>query len=104
MTVMCEDGLARPVWAATAGLMRDYYDTEWGTPVRDEQGFFARISLEAFQSGLSWATFMRKRPAFRADISRFYPEKLCYTAARSGNDCVGKWFIWWLRHPSKKKR
>src|SRR3546814_15629231 len=76
MTVMCEDGLARPVWAATAGLMRDYYDTEWGMPVRDEQGLFERISLEAFQSGLSWATILRKRPAFREAFDGFDPEKV----------------------------
>ncbi|MDT0202209.1 DNA-3-methyladenine glycosylase I [Nocardioides sp. AE5] len=76
MTVMCEDGLARPAWAATAGLMRDYYDTEWGMPVTDETGLFERISLEAFQSGLSWATILRKRPAFREAFDGFDPERV----------------------------
>ena len=54
--VIGEDGMARPAWAATDPLMREYYDTEWGLPVGDEQGLFERISLEAFQAGLSWAT------------------------------------------------
>lgn len=72
--VIGDDGLARPVWAATDPLMREYYDTEWGVPVRDEQGMFERISLEAFQAGLSWATILRKRPAFRAAFDGFDPD------------------------------
>src|SRR5699024_4224376 len=75
-TITGADGLARPLWAATDPLLRDYYDTEWGMPVRDEQGLFERISLEAFQSGLSWATILRKRPAFRAAFWHFDPEQV----------------------------
>ncbi len=74
MTVIGDDGLARPTWAATDPLLRDYYDTEWGMPVRDETGLFERLSLEAFQSGLSWATILRKRPAFRAAFDGFDPD------------------------------
>ncbi|HET8716920.1 MAG TPA: DNA-3-methyladenine glycosylase I [Nocardioidaceae bacterium] len=74
MTVIGEDGLARPAWAASDPLLREYYDTEWGMPVRDERGLFERISLEAFQSGLSWATILRKRPAFRKAFADFDPE------------------------------
>jgi DNA-3-methyladenine glycosylase I len=74
MTVIGDDGLARPTWAATDPLLRDYYDTEWGLPVRDETGLFERLSLEAFQSGLSWATILRKRPAFRAAFDGFDPD------------------------------
>ncbi|SFR96762.1 DNA-3-methyladenine glycosylase I [Agrococcus baldri] len=66
-----DDGLARPAWAATDPLMRDYYDREWGMPVRDETGLFERLSLEAFQSGLSWSTILRKRPAFREAFHGF---------------------------------
>jgi DNA-3-methyladenine glycosylase I len=73
MTVLGEDGLARPTWAASDPLMQAYYDTEWGMPVRDETGMFERISLEAFQSGLSWATILRKRPAFREAFAGFDP-------------------------------
>ncbi len=69
-----EDGLARPAWAATDPLLRDYYDREWGMPVRDERGLFERLSLEAFQSGLSWVTILRKRTAFRAAFADFDPE------------------------------
>jgi DNA-3-methyladenine glycosylase I len=74
MTVIGDDGLARPAWAATDPLLRDYYDTEWGMPVRDETGLFERLSLEAFQSGLAWATILRKRPAFRAAFDGFDPD------------------------------
>ncbi len=72
--VVGEDGLARPAWAATDPLLREYYDTEWGMPVRDERGVFERLSLEAFQSGLSWATILRKRPAFRKAFAGFEPD------------------------------
>lgn len=68
------DGLTRPLWASRDPLLRQYYDTEWGMPVRDEQGLFERLSLEAFQSGLSWATILRKRPAFRAAFDGFDPD------------------------------
>lgn len=68
------DGLARPAWAATDELMRTYYDTEWGMPVTDERGVFERLSLEAFQSGLSWATILKKRPAFREAFADFDPD------------------------------
>jgi DNA-3-methyladenine glycosylase I len=71
---MGADGLARPAWAASDPMMQEYYDTEWGMPVRDECGLFERISLEAFQSGLSWATILRKRPAFRAAFAGFDPD------------------------------
>jgi len=73
-TVLGDDGLARPPWAAHDELLRAYYDTEWGMPVRDERGVFERLSLEAFQSGLSWATILRKRPAFREAFAHFDPD------------------------------
>jgi DNA-3-methyladenine glycosylase I len=69
-----DDGLARPVWASVDPLMREYYDTEWGMPVRDERGLYERISLEAFQAGLSWATILRKRAAFRSAFANFDPD------------------------------
>ncbi|TAM66649.1 MAG: DNA-3-methyladenine glycosylase I [Microbacteriaceae bacterium] len=72
--VVGADGLARPIWASVDPLMRQYYDTEWGMPVRDEHGMYERISLEAFQAGLSWATILRKRPAFRAAFADFDPD------------------------------
>ena len=72
--IIGDDGLARPAWAATDPLLREYYDTEWGMPVRDEHGLFERLSLEAFQSGLSWAIVLRKRPGFRAAFAGFDPD------------------------------
>lgn len=72
--VIGEDQLARPAWAATDPMMRNYYDTEWGMPVRDEHGVFERLSLEAFQSGLSWATILRKRENFREAFEGFDPD------------------------------
>jgi len=69
-----DDGLARPLWASRDPLLRHYYDTEWGMPVRDERGLFERLSLEAFQSGLSWATILRKREAFREVFRDFDPD------------------------------
>lgn len=72
--VVCEDGLVRPTWAATDPLLRDYYDTEWGSPVTSEQGVFERLVLESFQSGLSWSTILKKREAFRCAFASFIPE------------------------------
>ncbi len=69
-----DDGLARPAWAANDAMLREYYDTEWGMPVHDERGVFERLSLEAFQSGLSWRTILAKRPAFRAAFADFDPD------------------------------
>ena len=60
-----EDGVARCPWASRPGTMRDYHDAEWGVPVRDERGLFERLSLEAFQAGLSWSTILNKRERFR---------------------------------------
>jgi DNA-3-methyladenine glycosylase I len=76
VTLVGDDGLARPLWASHDPLMREYYDTEWGMPVRDERGLFERLSLEAFQSGLSWATILRKRPAFRQAFADFDPDRV----------------------------
>jgi len=72
--IVGEDGLARPAWAARDPLLREYYDTEWGMPVRDERGLFERLSLEVFQSGLAWVTILRKRPAFRDAFADFDPD------------------------------
>ncbi|UWD78304.1 DNA-3-methyladenine glycosylase I [Curtobacterium flaccumfaciens] len=81
-----DDGLARPVWASSDELLREYYDTEWGMPVRDERGVFERLSLEAFQSGLSWRTILAKRPAFRTAFADFDAD----TVAAFGEDDVAR--------------
>ena len=84
-TVLCEDGLRRPPWAARDPLLREYYDTEWGVPVRDEAGLFERLVLEGFQSGLSWVTILRKRPAFREAFAGFSPDAVAAMAAAAGS-------------------
>ena len=71
--VIGEDGLGRCPWAVTHPANLHYHDTEWGMPVRGEQALFERISLEAFQAGLSWLTILTKRPAFRAAFDGFDP-------------------------------
>ncbi|WP_123655548.1 DNA-3-methyladenine glycosylase I [Curtobacterium sp. ZW137] len=81
-----DDGLARPVWASTDPMLREYYDTEWGMPVRDERGVFERLSLEAFQSGLSWRTILAKRPGFRLAFADFDAD----TVAGFGEDDVAR--------------
>ncbi|OKL54528.1 3-methyladenine DNA glycosylase [Bowdeniella nasicola] len=72
--IIGEDGLARPAWAAGDPLLREYYDTEWGMPVTDESGVFERLSLEAFQSGLSWRLIFARREAFRELFAGFDPQ------------------------------
>jgi DNA-3-methyladenine glycosylase I len=67
-------------------LYERYHDEEWGRPVRDERGLFERMSLEAFQSGLSWLTILRKREAFRAAFAGFEPDAV----ARFGDDDVAR--------------
>ncbi|WP_198305006.1 DNA-3-methyladenine glycosylase I [Corynebacterium glaucum] len=68
------DGLTRPPWAATDPLLRDYYDTEWGMPIRDEAGMFERLALEGFQVGLSWRLILTKREALRRAFHGFDPD------------------------------
>lgn len=65
------DGLARCPWALSAPEYLDYHDVEWGQPIRDDNGVFERLTLEAFQSGLSWLTILRKRANFRAAFAGF---------------------------------
>ncbi|MEO6988550.1 MAG: DNA-3-methyladenine glycosylase I [Aquihabitans sp.] len=66
--------MTRCGWADSSPLMRDYHDLEWGRPIHDEAGLYERICLEGFQAGLSWATILKKRPAFRAAFADFDPE------------------------------
>jgi DNA-3-methyladenine glycosylase I len=61
----------RCAWATSAPEYLAYHDEEWGTPLHGDDALFERLSLEAFQSGLSWLTILRKRPAFRAAFDGF---------------------------------
>jgi DNA-3-methyladenine glycosylase I len=71
--VIGADGLARCPWGASAPDYLAYHDTEWGKALHGDTALFERVSLEAFQSGLSWITILRKRPAFRAAFAGFEP-------------------------------
>ncbi|MCQ4609272.1 MULTISPECIES: DNA-3-methyladenine glycosylase I [unclassified Corynebacterium] len=71
-----DDGLSRPPWAAHDPLLRHYYDTEWGMPIRDEAGMFERLCLEGFQVGLSWKLILQKRDALREAFYGFDPDAL----------------------------
>ena len=61
-------------WGDGDPLFERYHDEEWGFPVLDERGLFERLSLEAFQSGLSWRTILAKREGFRAAFEQFRPD------------------------------
>jgi DNA-3-methyladenine glycosylase I len=65
------DGRPRCPWGLSPPEYLGYHDDEWGRPVRDDDGLFERLCLEAFQSGLSWLTILRKRDNFRAAFSGF---------------------------------
>jgi DNA-3-methyladenine glycosylase I len=67
------DGRLRCWWGASTPDYADYHDEEWGRPIRDDRGMYERLCLEAFQSGLSWLTILRKREAFRAAFADFEP-------------------------------
>jgi DNA-3-methyladenine glycosylase I len=67
------DGRLRCPWGLSTPDYLAYHDDEWGRPVRDDAGMFERLSLEAFQSGLSWLTILRKRENFRAAFRGFDP-------------------------------
>ncbi|GAB2725257.1 DNA-3-methyladenine glycosylase I [Nocardia thraciensis] len=76
------DGKIRCGWAESSQLYRDYHDREWGRPLHGDDAMFERMCLEAFQSGLSWITILRKRPAFRAAFDGFVIDRVArYTAA-----------------------
>ncbi len=70
------DGFDRCGWAGSTPDYLTYHDEEWGRPVHGEQRLYERLSLEAFQSGLSWLTILRKREAFRAAFDGFDPERV----------------------------
>ncbi|WP_412744486.1 DNA-3-methyladenine glycosylase I [Krasilnikovia sp. MM14-A1004] len=69
--VLGSDGRPRCAWGASAEEYVAYHDQEWGRAVRGDDALFERMSLEAFQSGLSWITILRKREAFRRAFDGF---------------------------------
>jgi DNA-3-methyladenine glycosylase I len=76
------DGRRRCRWATSAPEYLAYHDDEWGRPVRDDRGLYERLCLEAFQSGLSWLTILRKRDAFRRAFAGFEIERVAGFGSR----------------------
>lgn len=70
-TITGPDGRSRCGWCGAAPEFLDYHDTEWGFPVDDDHRLFEKLSLEGFQSGLSWRTILAKRENFRAAFHGF---------------------------------
>jgi DNA-3-methyladenine glycosylase I len=70
------DGRLRCSWGASAPDYVAYHDEEWGRPVTDDRGIYEKLTLEAFQSGLSWLTILRKRDNFRAAFDGFDFERV----------------------------
>lgn len=83
--VVGDDGLARCPWGHAPPDNRVYHDTEWGRAVHGDVALFERITLEAFQSGLSWLTILRKREGFRRAFAGFDPEVVARYGKREHN-------------------
>ncbi len=79
------DKKPRCKWCVTTPDLLDYHDREWGFPVKDDYRLFEKLSLEGFQSGLSWRTILSKREAFRAAFDRFDFNKIARFTARDVN-------------------
>jgi DNA-3-methyladenine glycosylase I len=80
-----DDGHSRCSWCGQGQALQDYidyHDTEWGMPVKDERRLFEKMTLEGFQSGLSWLTILRKREGFRAAFKNFEIEKVARFTAK----------------------
>ena len=70
-TIQGPDGKSRCHWCGAAPEFLNYHDTEWGFPVSDDHRLFEKLSLESFQSGLSWRTILAKRENFRDAFANF---------------------------------
>lgn len=69
-----DDGVDRCAWGAAPDVYRAYHDEDWGRPLHGERALFELLTLETFQSGLSWLTILRKRPAFVTAFDGFDPD------------------------------
>jgi DNA-3-methyladenine glycosylase I len=77
-----EDKIRRCAWCRASDEYVAYHDSEWGFPVRDDRRLFEKISLEGFQSGLSWLTILRKRENFRRAFAGFEIERVAQFTSR----------------------
>jgi DNA-3-methyladenine glycosylase I len=83
------DGRLRCPWALSAPDYVSYHDDEWGRPVADDDAMFERLTLEGFQSGLSWLVILRKRPAFRTAFEDFRIERVAAFTDRDVDRLLG---------------
>jgi DNA-3-methyladenine glycosylase I len=93
------DARPRCAWCRSSDDYVVYHDTEWGVPVHDDRALFEKISLEGFQSGLSWLTILRKRPQFRAAFANFDIARVARFTARDVNRLLNDAGI--VRHRGK---
>ena len=88
------DGKLRCPWALSTPEYVDYHDAEWGRPLTSDQAMFERLSLEAFQSGLSWLVILRKRDGFRKAFDGFDPAKIArYNAKKVERLMADAWIV-----------
>jgi DNA-3-methyladenine glycosylase I len=81
-TALGSDGKRRCHWCMAAPDYVAYHDSEWGFPVADDRDLFEKLSLEGFQSGLSWRTILAKRDNFRAAFQNFDIDRVARFTAR----------------------
>jgi DNA-3-methyladenine glycosylase I len=98
-TITGSDGKARCAWCAAAPEFPAYHDEEWGFPVRDDFRLFEKLSLEGFQSGLSWRTILAKRDNFRAAFHDFDFDRIARYTQRDVDRLLGNDGI--VRHRGK---
>jgi len=98
-TTLGADGKRRCRWSDVAPEFIAYHDTEWGFPVSDDQRLFEKLSLEGFQSGLSWRTILAKRENFREAFHGFDVERVARYTARDVERLLGNAGI--VRHRGK---
>jgi DNA-3-methyladenine glycosylase I len=87
--VLGADGKLRCPWGLSIPEYQWYHDTEWGQRVTSVQGLYERLTLEAFQSGLSWITILRKRENFRSAFAQFDPERVASFGAADVERLMG---------------
>jgi DNA-3-methyladenine glycosylase I len=97
--ILGPDGKPRCKWCAASSDYLAYHDTEWGFPVADDQRLFEKLSLEGFQSGLSWRTILMKRENFRAAFHGFEIERVARMTDKSVEKLLGDAGI--VRHRGK---
>ena len=98
-TTLGPDGKRRCHWCTATPEYMAYHDREWGFPVADDEQLFEKLSLEGFQSGLSWRTILMKRDNFRAAFKEFDLDKVSRFAARDVKRLLGDAGI--VRHRGK---